>query len=196
MPQSPQTSQTQQKAVINEEEARTELLATLAAARELGPQMDDTLASRYADQFATLFPDPTRDQARLRGDVETLIVSARGHGPDADPARAKDFLARALTPKPAPPIVRPQAALPARGQFVAPYIPRVVAVVAIIAIVVATRGEAAWLFFFLIPMFFWGGRRGRRMRYRRYGYWDGMGPGLPPDGAQRQLPPSNDPEML
>lgn len=182
-------------AVINEEEARTELLATLAAARELGPEMDDTLASRFADRFATLFPDPTRDLTRLRGDVETLIVSARGHGADADPARVKDFLARALASKPAPPIVRPPSEPPARGQFM-PYIPMLIGLAFIVAIVVATHGEFFWPLL-LIPIFIFGGRRGRRrMRYRRYGYWDGMGPGLPPGDPRRQLPPSNDPEML
>ena len=195
MPQTPQSPSNQlTKAVINEEEARTELLATLAAARELGPEMDDTLASRFADRFSALFPDPTRDLTRLRGDVETLIVSARGHGADADPARAKDFLARALAPKPAPPAVAPQAGLPARGQY-APYIPMILAAAVVIAIVVASHGYAFWLLFAL-PWMFFGGRRGRRMRYRRYGPWDNMGPGLPPGSSRRQLPPGDEPEML
>ena len=35
---------------IQEEEARKELLATLAASRELGPEMDHTLVDRYIDE--------------------------------------------------------------------------------------------------------------------------------------------------
>lgn len=40
----------QQLSPIQEEEARKELLATLAASRELGPEMDHTLVDRYIDE--------------------------------------------------------------------------------------------------------------------------------------------------
>ncbi len=192
MPQTPQSQQT--KSVINEEEARTELLATIAAARELGSGMDETLASRYVERFDALFPNPTRDQAHLRSEVESLLASARGHGADADAARVKDFLARALAPQPAMPImVRPPMAPAPRMRQVA-YLPMLVGLAAVIAIVAATHGAAFWLLW-LLPMFFWGGRR--RMRYRRYGPWnDGFGPMMPPPTSRRQLPPDDGPEII
>lgn len=194
MPQTPQSPQVQQtKALINEEEVRTELLATIAAARELGPDMDQTLASRWVDQFATLFPNPARDKDRLRGDVETLLVTARGHGADADPARVKDFLAHALVTPPAPPAPIRQAQPASRGNL-APYLPMILGVAVFIAVLIATQGHLWWLVF-VIPGLFWGGRGSRRKRYRRYGDWYGMGPGTPPSNG-RQLPPGNDPEML
>ncbi len=194
----PQTSQSQQsKTAINEEEARTELLATMAAARELGPEMDETLAIRYVERFETLFPDPLRDQARLRNDVEALLASARSHGADADAARVKDFLARARAPQPAPPVVvqRPASPTPVTGY--ARHIPMLIGMAVIIAVIVATHGAGFWLLF-LLPLIFGGGnRRRRRMRYRRYGYWDdGYGPTMPPNGSRRQLPPGDGPEIL
>jgi hypothetical protein len=200
MSQTPQSQQA--KSVINEEEARTELLATLSAARELGPEMDETLASRFVERLDALFPNPARDQTRLRRDVEALLVSARSHGPDADAARVKDFLASALAPQPTPPVFVQQPAPPATAPGnLAAYIPTLIGAAVIIAIVAASGGHAFWLLFWLLPMLFWSGRgRRRRMRYRRYGYWDGYGPGygptMPPGGSRRRLPPGDDPEIL
>ena len=183
----------QSKSLINEEEARTELLATLAAARELGPDMDGTLASRFVERLSALFPNPARDQARLRLDVEALLTSARGHSADADEARVRDFLRAALAPQPAPPILAPQPGPPSSAVRPAEYLPMLVCAAVIVAIVAASGGHAAWLLFWLLPMLVWSrpGRR-RRMRYRRYGYWDGSGPMMPPTGSRRQLPPSDD----
>ncbi|HEX9035914.1 MAG TPA: hypothetical protein VF808_02895 [Ktedonobacterales bacterium] len=189
-PQSPQTA-----AVIKEEEARTELLATLAAARELGPEMDDTLSGRFVEQFNKLFPDSARDNARLRSDVQTLLVSARGHGSDADAARVKDFLSRAMAPQTFLPVIARPAGPPMRGQA-GQYIPMAVCAAIIVGIVLASGGHAAWLLFWLLPMLFWSTRGRRRMRYRRYGYWDGYGPNLPRTDARRQLPPDDGPEMV
>lgn len=192
MPQTPKSHQTM--TAINEEEARTELLATLAAARELGPNMDETLASRYVEQLDALFPNPTRDQARLRSDVEALLASARSHGADADAARVKDFLARALAPQPAPPIMAPPPMAPMPGMRPTRILPMLIGLAVIVAIVAATHGGALWLLW-LLPMFFWGGRR--RMRYRRYGPWNGgYGPAMPPYGSPRRLPPGDGPEIL
>lgn len=201
MTQSPQETHSQTKTVINLEEARTELQATLAAGRELGPEMDETLAARYVERLDTLFPDPTRDSTRLRSEVEALIASARGHGPDADPARAKDFVARALAPHPTAPVpVAPAGPLARRDMALANYIPMIVAAAVFIALLIATQGQVWWLIFIFPGMFFWGrgGRRGRqRMRARRYGYWDGYGPTMPgPSDPNRQLPPGDHPEML
>lgn len=198
MPQTPQSQLS--KLVINEQEARTELLATIAAGRELGPTMDETLASRYAERLNTLFPNPARDEGRLRGDVEALLASARSHAADADEARVKDFLKSALAAQPAPPMVAQPPLPPAPRMAFAPYIPMALGTIAIVAILAATRGEAAWMLFWLIPLFFWSGRGRRRMRYRRYGNWDGggmgYGPQMPPRGSHRQLPPGDDPEVL
>jgi hypothetical protein len=206
MPATPQSESSEAlKRTINEEEARTELRATLSAARELGPDMDATLASRYVERLDVLFPDKTRDSARLRRDVEALIVSARGHSADADAARVDDFVKSVLAVKPAQPA--PLAPMPQPNMPYEPArqpSPAVIAPVAIVAIIayvwmmVQTGGEWWWLIFFL-PGLIWGisgGRRGRgrgRRYYRRYGYWDGYGPNMPapnPD-ANRQLPPSD-----
>ena len=77
------------------------------------------------------------------------------------------------------------------------YLPAMIGIGAIIAIAIATKGEGLWLMW-LVPAMFWSMSRGsrRRMRYRRYGYWDGYGPNMPGDPPRRQLPPSNGPEML
>jgi len=192
MPQSPQSPET--KNTINEEEARTELLATLAAARELGPDMDVTLAGRYVERLNVLFPNPMRDQARLRNDVEGLLTSARSHSADADQARVKDFLKTALAPTPAPPVAARPPAPPAFGSRPASYIPLLIGAAVIVAIVLASHGSAFWLVW-LLPMFLLGGRRQRR--YRRYGSWqDGYGPAMPPADSRRQLPPGDGPEIL
>ena len=194
MPQTPQTPQ--MKALINEEEAHTELLATLAAARELGPDMDETLTSRYVERLGALFPNPARDETRLRSDVLALLVSARTHGSDADAARVKDFLARALAPQAAPPVMVQPPAPPAPSANFASYLPMLIGAAAIVAIMAATHGQAFWLIW-LLPMFIWGGRGRRRRRYSRYGYWDGSArPGMPPPSGRRQLPPGDGPEIL
>jgi hypothetical protein len=195
MPATPQSQQT--KTTINQEEARTELLATLAAARELGPDMDETLAGRYVERLDVLFPDKTRDSDRLRGEVKDLIASARGHGADADSARVQDFVARALAPRPAPPVpVRPPGPPMNGGGRPGMYVPMIICIAVFIALAVATHGATAWLIF-LLPMIIWGGNRNRRrMRYRRYGYWDGYGPTMPGPDPRRQLPPGDGPEIL
>ncbi|HEU0026484.1 MAG TPA: hypothetical protein VFQ25_05150 [Ktedonobacterales bacterium] len=192
MPETPQSPQS--KSLIHEEEARTELLATLAAARELGPDMDGTLAGRYVERISTLFPDPARDQDRLRRDVEALLTSARGHSADADDARVRDFLRSTLAPQPASPAIIQRPAPPAPTSQLADYLPMLIGAAVIIAIVAASGGQAYWLLFWLLPMLFWSSRgRRRRMRYRRYGYWDGgYGPSMPPRGSRRQLPPDDD----
>ena len=173
-----------------------ELLATLAAARELGPDMDETLAGRYVERLGALFPNPARDETRLHSDTLALIVSARTHSADADAARVKDFLARALAPQAAPPVMVQPPAPPATSANAASYIPMLIGAAAIVAIMIGTHGQAFWLIW-LLPMFFWGSRGRRRMRYRRYGSWDGgYGPGMPPSGPRRQLPPGDGPEIL
>lgn len=206
MPASPQSESVKQ--TINKEEARTELLATLSAARELGPDMDATLASRYVERLDVLFPDKTRDSARLRNEVEALIVSARGHSADADAARADDFVKRMLEQKPAqsaPLATMPQANAPYAqrgGPNPALFVPiSVVSVVAFVALMIATGGHL-WFLIFCLPGIFWGfggSRRNRARRYyRRYGYWDGYGPNMPgpnPDG-NHQLPPGDGPDWV
>lgn len=194
------TSQ-QAKAVINEQEARTELLATLAAGRELGPDMDQTLASRFMEQLDTLLPSATRDGARLRRDVEALLASARTHTADADEARVDDFLKSALAPQPAAPQLSPQPPYLMMRRGPGAFIPLVVCIVGVVAIGALFGWHAPWALFWLIPLLFWSSRGRRRMRYRRYGYWDdggmGYGPRMgPPPDARRRLPPGDGPEII
>lgn len=183
------------QARYNADEAKKELLATLHASRELGPEMDDALADRFMDQLKALRPVGSYDPARARADLSVLIQSARGSDPVGDDALAEGYLARLQPPLPA---VQPMPGAPA-PQWGGPQselgrvVPLVIAGAIVITAMVLTRGEMWWLIFFLPALLGWlrGGGSRRRMRYYRYNRV------MRPDDPYRQLPPSgNPPEIL
>ncbi|HEX8730514.1 MAG TPA: hypothetical protein VF725_00530, partial [Ktedonobacterales bacterium] len=89
------------QARYNADEAKKELLATLHASRELGPEMDDILCDRFMDQLKALRPIGSYDPARARADLQALLQSARGSDPVGDDALAEGYLARLQPPLPA-----------------------------------------------------------------------------------------------
>lgn len=158
----------------NTEEARKELLATIHASRELGPEMEDTLADRFMEKLATLRPANSFDKTATRAKLESLLQSTRGSDPAADASLADSFLTNIppaqLVPQPyayggvpAPMQYGPMG--PARSQAVnlAPMI--VCAAVFIVALAVS-GGHLWWIIFFL-PGVFGLSRRGRYQQQRR-----------------------------
>ena len=186
------------KAYYNADEAKKELLATLHASRELGPEMDDTLTDRYMDRLKALRPAGSYDPTRVRADLAALLQSARGSDPVGDDALAEDFLAHLKQPLPAAPayMANPPAPQTSGPQSeLAHIVPVVVAGAIIITAIVFVPGHPWWLIFFLSPMLGWlrgGSRRSRRDRYR-YRYDRELGG----DDPYHRLPPSsNPPEIL
>lgn len=193
------------------EEARKELVATIHASRDLGPEMDDALVDRFLERLSSLKPEGF-DQTKTRADLEALLNSARGGDPAGDEALAEGFLAdvRPVAPA-APPAPYGYGGYPApqpygyggppapmqRGGFaqVAPLV--VIGTIAVVALFV-THGGALWFMWFLIPMLIGYGRRsGYRRSYRdqRRAYRRSNRV-LGPDEVYRPLPPSRPPEIL
>ncbi|HEU5344954.1 MAG TPA: hypothetical protein VFX31_13455 [Ktedonobacterales bacterium] len=166
------TSPTQR---TNAEEARKELLATIHASRELGPEMDDALTDRFMEQLATLRPANSFDTAATRGKFAALLQSARGSDPQADGALADSFLANLHPPRldpqpyayggvPAPmeygPLVR------YRGDAFAQVAPLILCAAVLIVALWVSQGQLWWLVFF-VPAIFGIGRNGRQRQQRR-----------------------------
>ena len=182
------------QARYNADEAKKELLATLRASRELGPEMDDTLADRFMDQFKALRPAGSYDPTRVRADLRALLQSARGSDPVGDETLADGFLTRIQAPLPA------VQAMPGAPQWSGPQselahiAPVVIAGAIIITAIIFVPAHPWWLIFLMPALLSWirGGRsRRRRDRYYRY---DRV---MRPDDPYRQLPPSgNPPEIL
>ncbi len=192
------------------EEARKELVATIHAGRDLGPEMDDALVDRFIDRLRTLKPEGF-DQKKTRADLETLLNSSRGSDPAGDEALADSFLEgiRPAVPASAPamygysgyPAPQPYGyggppAPASRSGFsqVAPLV--VIGTIAVVALIVS-RGEALWFMWFLIPMLIGYGRRNqyrRSYRDQRRAYRHNRM--LGPDDVYRPLPPSGPPEIL
>lgn len=159
------------------DEAKKELLATLHASRDLGPEMDDALIDRFIERLGVLRPQGSFDPAKTRADLESLLNSARGSDPAGDDALITSFLAGIQPPQAVPAPYTPYAPYPAYGQYgppapiqrgfgqVAPLV--VMATVAIVALAL-TQGHAIWFMWFLIPMFLGWGRRNSRYQRRYY----------------------------
>ncbi len=150
-----------------DEEARKDLLATIAAGRELGPEMDQTLADRYIEQ---------REKAKSRNVAPTPTtpqyapVGQAGQPPQVGPSGG-------------PPVVLAPIA--------------VIVIVGIIVAAAVTQNWALlgllWVaFIFLGPAIAFRRRNYRYSRryYRRFGYYDdGFGPGGPPMMGGPGAPP-------
>lgn len=165
------TSPTQR---TNAEEARKELLATIHASRELGPEMDDTLTDRFMEQLTTLRPANSFDKAATRGKFEALLQSARGSDPQADGALADSFLAN-IPPAPLPPQPYAYGGMPApmeygplvryRNDGFAQVAPMIICAIVFIAALAFSGGHLWWIIFFL-PAVFGVSRRGRYQQRR------------------------------
>jgi len=143
----------------DDEEARKELLATIAAGRDLGPEMDQTLADRYIEQ---------QQQAKARGRALNPMQQPPHYAP----------VGRAGQPPQAGPGGGPPIILAPIGGLL---------VVGIIIGAAVTQNWALlgllWIvFLFLGPAFAFRRRAYRMQRryHRRFGYYDdGYGPGGP-----------------
>lgn len=188
------------------EEARKELLATLQASRELGPQMDDALTDRYMEQLTALRPAGSFDQAGTRARLQSLLQSARGSDPAGDTALAEDFLASIQPPRaavqpytygapPAPMPYGPMAPVPYGG--IGQYTPMIIFAAIFIVALIVSKGELWWLFW-VLPMGFGWGRRNRYQRRiqrdQRRGY--GNDRILNRDEMYGQLPPQQRPPEI
>lgn len=185
------------KAYYNADEAKKELLATLHASRDLGPEMDDTLTDRYMDRLKALRPAGSYDPTRVRADLAALLQSARGSDPVGDEALAEDFLAHLKQPLPATPsyMANPPAPQTSGPQSELAHIaPAVIAGAIIITAIVFVPSHPWWLIFFMPALIGWmGGSTRRRSRRDRYRY----DRELRRDDPYRNLPPSsNPPEIL
>lgn len=188
------TSTTQAR--YNADEAKKELLATLHAGRELGPEMDDILCDRFMDQLKALRPVGSYDPTRARADLQALLQSARGSDPVGDDALAEGYLARLRPPLPAVSAM-PGAPAPEWGgpqSELGRIAPVVIAGAIVITAIVFVPAHPWWLIFFLPAILGWmrgGGSHRRRARYYRYDRT------LHHGDRYRQLPPSdNPPEIL
>lgn len=195
------------------EEAKKELLATLHASRELGPEMDDALADRFMDRLKTLRPTGSYDPQRTRADLTALLNSARGSDPAGDDALVVSFLSNLQPPAPAMPAYAPYAPYPpypivpgtgygpptrAPSSGFSREAPALLMIAIMIAILVLSHGQA-WFLVFLVPMFLRGTRRRssyqRRIeRDQRQAYRNDQI--LNRDDPYHQLPPSGPPEIL
>ncbi len=156
------------------EEARKELLATLQASRELGPEMDDALTDRFMERLTTLRPTGSFDQATTRSSLQTLLKTAQGSDQVGDDALAATFFAGIQPPKASVPMYAPYGVQQAPMGYGSPASQRgfaqvapllVVGTIAIVALVL-TQGHAIWFMWFLIPMFVGWGRRNQRHYHR------------------------------
>lgn len=201
------------KARYDAEEARKELLATLHASRELGPEMEDALADRFIEQLGSLRPAGSFDPAKTRADLRSLLASARGSDPVGDDALVESFLANIQPPRPAVPAYGPYGPYgpyppaPADVEFGSPVrvrnsdlariAPLLIALVIFIASMFWTNGHSVWLIFPLLFLL----NSGRRNRYqrrlerdqRRAYRHDRI---MRRDDPYHQLPPSGPPEIL
>ncbi len=141
----------------DEEEARKELLATIAASRDLGPEMDQTLADRYIEQRQKA----TKTQSR-----------------SVAPAPMYPPVGQAGQP--------PQVGQFNHGPRIFLRAGGLVMVGIIVAAIVTQKWEILgflWLAIFMCGPAFGVMRRGSRQQrryYRRYGRWDeGYGVGAP-----------------
>jgi len=197
------------------EETRKELLATLHASRELGPEMDDTLTDRFVERLGALRPAGSFDPTQTRADLRALLTSARGSDPTADDALVDSFIANIQPPKPVAPAYGPYGPYPPADVEFGPMVrvrnndlARIAPVLFMVAIFVGSmalsHGHTVWLIFpllFLLNM----DRRNRYRRrmerdqrrlyrdQRRY-YRDQRI--IRPDDPYHQIPPSGPPEIL
>lgn len=104
-----------------DDEAKKEVLATIHAARELGPEMDSALAERCAQQLASLYPEMAPRTQQTQATLRTLLASLRGSDPAGDEALASDYLTR-LRAVPPPQAITPGQAYGAPGGY-GPYGP-------------------------------------------------------------------------
>ncbi len=192
------------------EEAKKELLATLHASRELGPEMDDALADRFIERLSALRPAGSFDPERTRADLKSLLNSARGSDPAGDDALVVNFLTNIQPPTPAMPAYAPYAPypiVPGRAEY-GPAVrvpqgglsrgaPALLMLAIMIGILILSHGQA-WFLVFLVPMFMNWGRRGSYQRrierdQRRAYRHDRI---LNRDDPYHPLPPSGPPEIL
>ncbi len=190
----------------NADEAKKELLATMHASRDLGPQMDDALTDRYMEQLGKLRPADSFDPMTTRTRLHTLLNTVRGSDPAGDDAAVESFLEGIQPPRvPMPaygayPPSRPYG--PEFGPMVryrgGPQVsPFLVMAVIFIGAMIFSHGDLWWLIFVLPPIFGWS-RRGRyqrrydREQLRAYRHNRIIGPNDP----YGQLPPSGPPEVL
>jgi hypothetical protein len=188
------------------EEARKELLATLQASRELGPQMDDALTDRFMEQLNALRPAGSFNQAGTRARFHSLLQSVRGSDPASDPAAAESFLA-GIQPPPLDPQPYAYGAPPARMQYgpmgptpyggAAQIAPMVIFAAIFIVALIVSHGELWWLFW-VLPMGFGWGRHNRTQRrlYRDQQRGYGNDRILNRDEVYGQLPPQQRPPEI
>jgi hypothetical protein len=155
------------------EEARKELLATIHASRELGPEMEDTLADRFMEKLATLRPADSFDKTATRAKLESLLQSTRGSDPAADATLADSFLT-SIPPAQLDPQPYAYGGMPAPMQYgpmgPARYqanqiVPLVVCAAILIVALTVSHGMLWWLIF-IIPGMFGLTRRGRYQQRR------------------------------
>ncbi len=192
------------------DELRKELLATIHASRELGPEMDDTLTDRFMERMSGLRPAGSYDQAGTRARLSALLQSARGSDSAGDNALAEDFIAGIQPPRRdpqpyaygAPPAPMPYGAPmpPAPSGGFAQVAPMLIVAIVFIAALAVSGGHLWWIIFFLPAAFGWN----RRNRYQRRLYRDQRrdyyrnGRILNRDEVYPPLPPSQQrpPEIL
>lgn len=159
----------------NTEEARKELLATMQASRELGPEMDDTLSDRFMEQLATLRPANSFDKTATRAKLESLLQSARGSDPAADATVADSFLTNIpparLDPQPyaypgMPGPVEYGPMVRYRSPDAARLAPMIICAIIFIAALAFSGGHLWWIIFFL-PGVFGLSRRSQYQQQRR-----------------------------
>lgn len=155
------------------EEARKELLATIHASRELGPEMEDTLADRFMEKLAALRPANSFDKTATRSKLDALLQSTRDSDPAADATLADSFLMNIppaqLDPQPyaygGVPAPMPYGPMgPARYQA-NQIAPLVLCAAVFIAALAFSGGHLWWLIFFL-PGVFGLSRRGNYQQRR------------------------------
>lgn len=194
----------------NADEAKKELLATIHASRDLGPQMDDALTDRYMEQLGKLRPAGSFDPIATRSRLQTLLNTLRGSDPAGDDAAAESFLEGIQPPRvptPAygaypPPPLRPYG--PEFGPMVryrgGPQVSPFPFIAILIICAVAFSSGQHWMLFFVLPLLFGASRRGRyqrrydREQWRAYRHNRIIGPDDP--YGHGQLPPSGPPEVL
>lgn len=160
------------------EEARKELLATIHASRELGPEMDDTLTDRFMERLSALRPADSFDPTTTRAGLHSLLQTARGTSATEDNALAERFLADIKPPQPALPAYAPYSGMPApapygpygpgpmaqyQGGGFAQIAPMVLFAAVFIVALVVSHGALWWMFWVIPGAFGWS----RRNRYQR-----------------------------
>lgn len=187
------------------DEAKKELLATIHASRDLGPEMDDILTDRYMEQLGKLRPSGSYDPMTTRSRLQTLLNTVRGSDPAGDDTAAEGFLAGIQPPRmpmPAYGAYPPRPYGPEFGPMVryrgGPQVsPFLVMAVIFIAAMAFSGGHLWWLIFVLPPLFGasrWGRYQRRYDREQRRAYRHNRIIG--PDNPYGQLPPSGPPEVL